>query len=282
MIEETPKIPVFTVIVLSVLCALSLGTGVYYWYTNYFRGADEPTIEAVAEATIIDIAPGIAAAGEPIVEPTPELAPEENLPYEEYEPEELPTPLPLRPVLDPRPQFVELWEYYDTQAIVGHLFIPDTILDTYVTQGEDNYFYLNPSPHGWVFLDYRVDIQLDLDFNVIIYGENDSTLQQILHEYFEYDFFLANPVITFNTQYAEYDWEIFSFYVAPDSFPFAQAHQCYDTWGDVVEMFGLAALYNTRLDVTEYDQVLTLTAPTTTNPDLFYVLQARLMRHITS
>ena len=268
--NEEVKIPIFTVIVLSILCILSLGTGVYYWYTNYF--ATEPAIETVAEvaATEIELPVLYEAEHEPEHEP-------------EYEAEEIVPDLtqPMRPVLDPRPQFVELWEYYGTTDIVGHLFIPGTEFDTYVVQFETNDLAANPSPNNWVMLDYRVDILLDWDLNIIIHGEYGSALQEIMREYFYYEFFLTNPTITFNTQYAEYDWEIFAFYVAPSTLGFAEIHYCLDTWGDEVEMFSLAALYNTRLDVTEYDQVLTLITPTGT-ADMFYVLQARLLRHITS
>ena len=88
--------------------------------------------------------------------------------------------------------------------------------------------------------------------------------------------------MVFNTMYAEYEWEIFSFYVAPSDFPFAVVDHPFETWGDMVEMFTLASLYNTRLDVTEFDQILTLTTPTSSSAELYYVLQARLLRHITS
>jgi len=277
---EAPKIPVFTAIVLAILCVLSLGTGIYYWYTNYFRTPEEVT------PAHVEIQAGTPTIADITVDEASESYYTNDAEEYLYEPE---TPfMPPRPVLDPRPQFVALWEQFGNQDIVGHLFIEGTDLDIYVVQGEDNYFYTNhdiygnPSENGWTFLDYEVDIHLDWELNIVIHGYNGSALQQMLHQYFDYEFFLVNPLITFNTQYAEYEWEIFSFYVAPTAFPFAQVYHDFDIWGDMVEMFTLASLYNTRLDVTEYDQVLTLTTPTSTSADLFYVLQARLLRHITS
>jgi len=280
---ETPKIPVFTVIVLSVLCVLSLGTGVYYWYTNYFRdpGPEEVTPAHVEIQTLTPITADII-----VEEPTGYEYYTNDI--EEYPDEPEASFMPPRPVLDPRPQFVALWEQFDNTDIVGHLFIEGTDLNVYVVQGEDNHFYTNhdiyrnPSENGWVFLDYEVDIHLDWELNIVIHGYGGSALQQMLHQYFDYEFFLVNPLIIFNTQYAEYEWEIFSFYVAPMTFPFAQVYHDFEIWGDMVEMFTLASLYNTRLDVTEYDQILTLATPTSTSADLFYVLQARLLRHITS
>jgi len=265
-----PPIPKFTVFCLSVLCLLSFGTGFYYWYTTYYLPAEIP-----------DAIPVMAAI-------TPEEIIEEPVYYEEEpepEPEEFIIP---RPILDPRPQFVALWQQFNNEEIVGHLYIYGTELDEYVVQAEDNYFYrhhnIQKMPHdgGTVFLDYQVDIFLDWDLNIVIHGSDGSVLQSILREYFEHEFFLNHPVITFNTMYAEYEWEIFSFYVAPKEFPFAVVEQDFETWGDMVEVFTLASLYNTRLDVTEYDQILTLTTPSMSDAELHYVLQARLLRHITS
>jgi len=258
--EKTPPpIPKFTVFMLAVLCLLSLGTGIYYWYTTYYMPVGE-TMPAMAEVTPVQEPEDVAAVDE-----------DEYLPeYEEYDDFMF---APPRPELDPRPQFVALWEQFGNEGIVGHLFIEGTELDEYIVHGQRN---------GAVFLDYDVDIFLDWELNIVIHGYDGSVMQSILREYFEYEFFLENPLVVFNTMYAEYEWEIFSFYVAPMDFPFAVVDHPFETWGDMVEMFTLASLYNTRLDVTEFDQILTLTTPTSTSAELYYVLQARLLRHITS
>jgi len=190
-------------------------------------------------------------------------------------------------MLDPRPHFVSLWQQYGNDEIVGHLFIYGTELDVYVTQSYDNYFYRNhdiyrnESDLGWPFVCHNVDILMLDDFNTVIHGADGSIMQQVLRQYLEYEFFLNHPVIDFNTLYREDEWEIFSFYIAPANFPFTVVQQPFEYWGEMAEMFTLASLYNTRLDVTEYDQLLTLTAPAG-GGGLYYVLQARLLRHITS
>ena len=287
--SETPPIPKFTVAVLAVLCALSLGTGLYYWYTTYYLPA-EPVAQAMAQTpTPTPVAPAAQSTESAPSDDAHGMADEATGSF--HPTDEDPTddmPPPPRPMLDPRPQFVDLWAQYGNQDIVGHLFIDGTALDVYVVQGRDNAFYTqhdiygSPSDTGWVFLDADVDILLDWDMNVVIYGYDGSAMQQVLREYFEYDFFLANPVVTFNTQYAEYDWEIFAFYVAPPDFPFAVVGHPFETWGDMVDRFTMAAIYNTRLDVMEFDQVLTLVAPVMDSEGIYYVLQARLLRHVTS
>lgn len=279
--DEAPpaKIPKLTVICLSVLCILAVATGLHHWYNTYYLPVDAVT---PAHAEVAGFQPP-PPQGPPPSGATALLPPEitgvgvndndENDNEEPYEPFIIP-----RPVLEPRPQFVELWDYFGKTNIVGHLFIEDTDLNEYVLQNENN----ENMPDDWVFIDYQVDILMGDALNWVIHGQDGSPMQSMLSAYFDYDFFLRHPVITFNTQYAEYEWEIFTFYVAPMNFPFAVVDHQQENWGDMVESFTLAGLYNTRLDVTEYDQILTLTTPASGAPGLYYVLQARLLRHITS
>ncbi|MCL2388353.1 MAG: class B sortase [Defluviitaleaceae bacterium] len=269
---ENQKTPWVTVIILAVISCASLTTGIVYWYNTYLRPVEyvQPAVLALAEDADED-----GEAGE----------------YEPYD--EGTSILPVRPVVDPLPEFVALWAEYGNENIVARLSIAD--MEILVVQAEDNSFYLEhglrgePSLYGWVFLDYEVDLLMGEDFNMVIHLPHSSAhsqlgaLRHVLQAYMDYYFFLAHPTISLATLYGDFDWEIFSFYVAPSDFPFAVVnHPDYDTWGDVVEQFTLVSMYNTMLDVTPYDQVLTITTPTDISPDLFYVLQARLLRQITS
>ena len=253
---ENEKIPKFTVVCLIILCMLSLGTGVFYWYTTYYLESD---IIIVADA-----------GGEYVIETSPEPEPEI------IEPEPEPTiNLPPRPVLDVRPEFAQIRRELSNQNIIGRLIIENE-LDIFIVQVEN----INQSEMELGFFDNRLDVWFDFELNIIIQGNHESVLQSVLHEYFEYDFFLMNPIIHFNTIYADYMFEIFSFYVAPMDFIDIQYDE--DEWGDTIEFFRELGFYNTMLDVTEFDQVLTITTPTSTNQELYYVLQARLYREITS
>ncbi|MCL2187247.1 MAG: hypothetical protein FWC16_04185 [Defluviitaleaceae bacterium] len=266
---ETIKIPWFTVGILAFLCVASLVTGVIYWYTAYFNPDDyyTPTMLAVATPAPVPTAENTAP---PINGETTNDA-YYTPPYETqvYVP---------RPQMDPLPEFVALWEEYDNPYIVGRLLIAD--MDMLVLQYETNDF--GASPYGWVFLDHQVDLLIGEEHNMVIHVSADSPVRDALQAYLEYDFFLMFPTIQFSTMYGNFDWEIFSFYVAPDVFPFKKINHPSDAaFGDAVEQFTMASLYNTRLDVMQYDQILTITAPTA-NPALHYVLQARMLRKITS
>ena len=256
---KNETIPKFTVVCLIILCTLSFATGVWYWYTTYY-----------IESDVIII---VDAGGEYIIETTSE--PEETQEPEPTYHEEPVINLPTRPILNIRPEFVQMRQENNNDNIIGRLFIENE-LDVFVLQVED----IDLSETESVFFDNRLDVWFDFELNIIIHGNHESVLQSILHEYFEYDFFLMNPIVYFNTIYADYMFEIFSFYVAPKDFVHIQYNET--EWGETIEFFRELGFYNTMLDVTEFDQVLTITTPTSTNQELYYVLQARLYREITS
>jgi hypothetical protein len=252
-----------------------LVTGVFHWYNTYYQPPDP-------------VEPGHVIADP---EPTPEVntgpAKEDETITQPQNPEPDPDPQSSRRyAIDPLPEFLLLWDEYDNEDIVAILTLGETEIP--VTQSYNNAFYVTHdinrdlSPSGWVFLDYKVDLYIGMEHNMVIYDPVGEFLRHAMQEFIDYDHFLRNPVISLSTLFGEFEWEIFSYYIAPLEFPFAIVdHPDDDIWGEVVEQFAKASLYNTMLDVTMYDQVLTLVAPTTT-PEQFYILQARMLRQITS
>lgn len=104
---------------------------------------------------------------------------------------------------------------------VGWLTVKNTKVDYPVVQYKDNDYYLKHSfdnkknSKGWIFADYRNNLQ-NLDDNTIIYGHNlksgymFGTLKEVLNPswYNNSD----NRIIIFNTEQANYSWQIFSIY----------------------------------------------------------------------
>jgi hypothetical protein len=273
--EET-KIPWVTVAVLAFVVCASLVTGIFHWYNAYYLPADA-----------VD-------PGHVIVNPvrTPDANSEQTNDVEASPLPQEPDPDPdsseegRRYTIDPLPEFLLLWDEYDNEDIVAILTIGE--MEIPVTQSNSNAFYVthdvhrNPSPLGWVFMDYQVDLYIGMEHNMVIYDPAGDLLRQTIREFEDYDFYLNNPMISLATLFGEFEWEIFSTYVAPSDFPFAIVdHPDDDIWGEVVEQFARLSFYNTMLDVTMYDQVLTIVAPATT-PDLYHILQARMLRQITS
>ena len=268
---EDTKMPWGVVVLLSVIVCASLITGIYHWYRSYAQPSDP-----VLPAHIADVADD-ALTDEP----------ESNNEVTRRESEEPETQEITRPRIEPPPEFAVLWQEHGNEDIVAVLTIGET--EFTVVQSNDNAFYIthdinrNPSPHGWVFLDHQVDLLMGLDHNMVIYDPVGGIMREAVQDYAEYDFFLRFPTISFSTIYGDFEWEIFSYYVAPSDFPFDVVnHPNDDVWGDLIDQFTLASLYNTRLDVNMDDQVMTIVVPTGIDPELFYILQARMLRHITS
>jgi hypothetical protein len=276
--EET-KIPWVTVAVLAFIVCASLITGIFHWYNAYYLPVDpvEPGHVAATPERTPEVPVAQAKDDEPASLPQdPEPDPDSDQPS-----------VSRQHAIDPLPEFLLLWEEHDNEDIVAILFLGETEIP--VTQSNDNAFYIthdingNLSPLGWVFLDYQVDLYIGMEHNMVIFDPVGEFLRPVMQDFAEYDFFLRNPMITLSTLFGEFEWEIFSYYIAPSDFPFAIVdHPDDDIWGEIVEQFSMASLYNTMLDVNMYDQVLTIVVPTTVNPELFYILQARMLRQITS
>jgi hypothetical protein len=258
--EEAPapaqeKIPWVTVVILACLCVFSVVTGLVYWYGTYVRTVRvEPVHLEVAETPSQEESPqngeyvGFDDLGE---------SGEEVL---------------LRPEIEIPPEFVALRQYHGNDEIVGVLRIAGE--EVLVTQSEE-------SQENWHFVAQEADLFWGLDHNIVIHAT--AALREVLQQYMADDFFLIYPMMELDTIYGPFEWEIFSFYVAPADFPFGVVnHENDDIWGDVVEQFTLASLHNMALDVNMYDQILTVSTPTAISNDLFYVLQARMLRQITS
>ncbi|MCL2499407.1 MAG: hypothetical protein FWE90_03615 [Defluviitaleaceae bacterium] len=282
---EAIKIPLFTAISLTFLITASLVTGIVYWYTAYY---DPGEYYVPAMQTFNTPNPP------PLNNPSDDMPP--ISPNDKHD--EDPPLAPTRPEMDPLPEFVALWEENNNHDIVGRLVFAD--IDILVLQNDEdtlawrldgmmmdskgNTTY-SLTPNDVSLLHSEVDLLIGEAHNmvVVLTAPTMSPVWESFRAYLNYEFFLENPTITFNTLYGDFDWEIFSFYVAPTVFPFKTVnHENDEIWGETVEQFTLASLYNTRLDVTMYDQILTIATPTDVSPDLFYVLQARMLRHITS
>lgn len=287
---DLEKMPWGTVIVLAVLCVASLITGVVYWYNNYYLSSDHGGNPSVSEEDTALPSVGNSEQNQGLIQipaatDTRDSRESGDALAQDEEPEH--EVAPMIPDMDPLPEFIELWEEYGNEDIVGILYLAEH--EEFVLQADDNSFYLThdinreQSETGSVFLDYGVDLLMGMDYNMVVYIPYDVAIREVLREYINYDFFLMHPTLTLATLYGDFDWEIFSFYIAPDTVSFMTVNYPDDyVWGEAVMHFTLASLYNTRLDVTEFDQIITIVTPTDVGSGIYYVLQARMLRQITS
>jgi sortase B len=149
----------------------------------------------------------------------------------------------------------------DTRA---WLRINNSSINYPVVQSSDNDFYLNhdfskkENPDGWVFIDYRNNIE-DLDKNTIIYGKNIdynimfSNLQRLLQESWYSD--PSNSDITFDTNSHQFKAKIFSIYTI-DTDDYLSIDFSSD---DFIEMIKGRSIYDFNVSVDSGDRILTLT-----------------------
>jgi len=180
----------------------------------------------------------------------------------------------------------QLRREYDNGDIIGYLKIEGTSIDYPVVQTGNNQFYLDHNIYkesdraGWVFLDFENDTSRD-DPNTIIYAHNmrDDVMFHSLRNYTSKDYFENHRYITFNTEYADQTWEVFSFYRAPTSFYYIQVF--FPTHDDFVKLLmemKSRSMYDTGVEVFPEDRVLILSTCVGGNDrNERYVLNARLI-----
>ena len=287
-----------------VLIFLSLGLGFGYMYlennarvryaearyitqsliADYIPRAEEWAPQPNAQAAHTIIAPAsLMASSAVLLETQPEHEDDEySLDYT-YDYTEPVTPVLLTPM--PRKEFLELRRVFGNDDIVGHLRIEGTAIDYIVVQGADNDFYLrrdiwqNRSSAGWIFLDYAVDLR-GQDQNMTIYGHNvrNGAMFHNIRRYVSYSFFRENPIITFRTLYADYEWEIFAFYVAHINFPYTVVNFPNEaTYAYMLDRFMSMSIHDSGITVSHNDRILTLSTCTNSNVNERFVLQARLI-----
>ena len=202
-----------------------------------------------------------------------------------------PTPDPPQPTERAiRPEFLELMEIYDNDDIVGYINIPGTSVDYIVLQKRDdkNEFYLNndiykkPSGAGWIYLDYENDVFLE-DPSMIIYGHNMSKdiMFHSLRYYVNLDYYEGHPLITFNTLYDDFTWEIFSVFITKTTFSYNIVNfKSRDAYYELASEVKRRARYDTGIEISPDDRILILSTCTSADPnsDERLVVAARLMR----
>ena len=228
-----------------------------------------------------------------IEEPSPEMAimvvvSPKPKPAQTSNPSPTPSPKPEQTPINTK-YFEQLRREYDNDDIVGYLKIEGTSIDYPVVQSEDNFYYLDYNIYkeedvaGWVFLDYENDTARD-DPNTIIYAHNmrkDIMFHSIRH-YTSKEYFENHRYITFNTEYADQTWEIFSFYstlVDLNEFNYIQVFfESHDDFVNLLTEMKSKSMYDTGVEIYPDDRVLVLsTCVGGAATDERYVVNARLV-----
>lgn len=186
--------------------------------------------------------------------------------------------------------------YAANQEMVGWLKIPNMkYIDFPIVQGKDNDKYLKldyygrTTSYGNPFLDFRNNIK-ELDRNTIIFGHHMRSGDQVFSELTDYltiDGFKRNPVIEYNTLYADYQWKVYAVFLTNSK---AEHDNGYifnyiftnlssdDKFKEYISEIDQRKLYSTGVDIRPDDKILTLSTCNYDWDEQRLVVVARLVR----
>ena len=170
--------------------------------------------------------------------------------------------------------------------LVGWVSVPDTVIDYPVVQAKDNNYYLRRDIHGnsaragTIFMDYRSDARAR-GRHTILYGHHmrNGSMFKDLEKYKNEGFFQENGYIRFDTLFAEIEWEVFAVYITDTNFPYTQVTFASDEdYMDFLKRIKNKSMYQKDIELTEEDQILTLSTCTYEYDDARFVVHARRVR----
>lgn len=183
----------------------------------------------------------------------------------EEKPDEVPKQGTINPIVK---DFTKLKEI--NSDTVGWLKVNNTVIDYPVVQASDNDYYLNKnfykntSAAGWIFMDYRNNID-NLNKNTIIYGHSGlkkaimfAGLKKVLEESWYTN--KSNQTITLDTVKENTKWQIFSIYVTEPTFNYIDTYFINDDdYSKFIYKIKDRSVYDFGVNMTLEDKILTLT-----------------------
>lgn len=157
---------------------------------------------------------------------------------------------------------------------VGWIMVNDTKINYPVVKTTDNDYYLTHDFNhknnriGWIFMDYRNDIDY-LDRNTIIYGHNMrqglmfGTIKNMMEKswYTKND----NQIIEFNTANKIRKWKIFSLYQIKETDDYLKVKfSSDDEFLSFIDILKARSKYNFNVNIKGSDKILTLSTCSTT------------------
>ena len=150
---------------------------------------------------------------------------------------------------------------------VAYLKVESTNINYPVVKSNDNEYYLNHSfnknknQEGWIFLDYRNNIN-NLDNNTIIYGHNRltgtmfGTLKNLLNKSYQES---TNHYIYLTTENNSYVFEVFSTYIISNESYYLKTNFKNDTeYLEFLNTLKFRSTYNFNIELNSNDKIITL------------------------
>ena len=164
---------------------------------------------------------------------------------------------------------INLRNKYNNPDIIARVYIPNTNIDEPVMQTTNNEYYLShnnsnePNIHGSIYMDYRIDINKSK--KILIFGHSspydnlDVVPFNELEEYYSSNYYKNHQDIILTLENEERKYKIFSVYVETTDFKYMNLNfEDIDAWYNHIKTLKNKSLYNTNIDIDEYDDILIL------------------------
>ena len=184
--------------------------------------------------------------------------------------------------------------YAQNPDFVGYLYAEGSELDSPIVQGEDDEeyvekdFYGEETKYACPFVTVRNQIEV-LDTNTVIFGHHmrDGSIFACLDQYRTLEGYKEAPVISFNTIYQDYNFKVIAVMVTninpedDNNYVFNYFWTNLNTslnYSAYLNQLSQRSLYDTGVDVTTTDKLLTLSTCCNDFDDARLVVVARLVR----
>jgi sortase B len=167
------------------------------------------------------------------------------------------------------------------EDMIGWISIADTEVDYPVMQAKDNAYYLNRSiekeysARGSIFMDCQ---NVEDDSHIVLYGHNmlDGGMFGDMELYVEEEYFKEHPIIEFDMYGKRMRWEIFSIHFGDDR-PYQVKFSNDRNFQKYIDEMITSAIYDTGIDATKEDIVLSLSTCASRSSDERFVVHAKLI-----
>ncbi|GFZ32340.1 SrtB family sortase [Clostridium zeae] len=170
--------------------------------------------------------------------------------------------------------------------IVAWIYFESTGIDYPIVKGIDNNFYLKhtfkkeENKAGSIFMDYENNSQFK-DLHTMIYGHNlkNSSMFSVLMKYKDKAFYVSNPYFWIYTPNGDLKCEIFSCYITRStSESYNKGFSSRDEYDKFLKTLKKNSIYDTGVEVTVDDKVLSLSTCTNSDKDDRIIVHAKVLK----
>ena len=203
-----------------------------------------------------------------------------------------PTPVPKEEVkgdgIDPEVSPIGNVDFEGLRAkspdYAAWIYSPDTVINYPIVYTDNNFYYLDHIPveqynsAGTLFIDCKCAADFS-DQNTLIYGHNmnDGSMFASLREYANQEYYDAHPVIYLSTPDFNYRLDLIAgFLTEPTSFAYANNFDEPEQFMAYIESIQSMSTFESDVEVTEEDKVVSLSTCTYEINDGRYVVVGKL------